>query len=489
LNFRGVWIIPLILCAGCASAPDRKAPPIHIHVPGSWTAGTDSSAAAPPDTWWTSFDDTTLNTVVTESLDHNFDLVAAAARVEQSAAQGRIAAADLWPQLNANGTAARTRTNILGFPTPSGKQNIEIRSSTFGVSLDLGWELDLWGRLRKGHAAAAADVEAAWADFAAARLSIAAQTAHAYFAVVASRLQVNLAQRTVESYDRSARRVRARYEQGVRGAVDLRIARASLQNGRAALEMRRRQFDVAARELEILMGRYPSARITTAVKLPDVAGPVPAGLPSLLLIRRPDLLAAERRYAAAEARVSQARRAFFPRITLTGSGGTQSNTLRDITNLDFGVWRLAAGLVQPIFQGGRLRANLSLSHAVSDQALAHWAQAMLRAFGDVETALTSEKTLAARETFVSQAAHESEAAQRLAERQYASGLIDYITLLETQRQTFAAQSEQITARRELLDARVNLYLALGGGFDARSQWTEFLESHTPAPSTSNGGSR
>jgi outer membrane protein TolC len=196
------------------------------------------------------------------------------------------------------------------------------------------------------------------------------------------------------------------------------------------------------------------------------------------LIRRPDLVAAERRYAAAGARISSATRAFFPRISLTAAGGTLTKTIEDIADGDFSVWSIAAGITQPIFQGGRLRANLAQSRAVGDQALAGYAGALLRAFGEVESAIVAEERLRWRVRYTTEAARQSEAARHVAERQYQAGLVDYITVLETQRRALNSQSELITARRERLDARVNLHMALGGGFDLEDEWNQFLVTKT-----------
>jgi multidrug efflux system outer membrane protein len=201
---------------------------------------------------------------------------------------------------------------------------------------------------------------------------------------------------------------------------------------------------------------------------------LPGGLPSELLIRRPDLVAAERRYAGTQAKISESRRAFFPRITLTGAAGTLSEQIDDLVKGDFSVWSLAAGLTQPIFQGGRLRANLAQSHAVADQALAGYALSLLRAFGEVEMMIVAEQRLAKRVVYTQEAADQSVAAQDLAERQYSAGLAEYILVLETQRRALNSVSELITVRRERLEARINLHVALGGGFDLEDQWEQFL---------------
>jgi NodT family efflux transporter outer membrane factor (OMF) lipoprotein len=462
---------------GCASAPKRQTPDIGVSIPGQWTAADSANAAwVPTDaTWWLEFNDPQLNQLVEEGLTKNLDVKAAIARVDQAAAAARIAGAELFPNISASGQASRRRQNIFGIPIPGTGGVITTRTTSYGVSLDTSWELDLWGRIRKGQSAAAAEAEASWAELASLRMSIASQTVKAWFALIEAKQQVDLAEKTVASYKTSAQHVRDRFEQGVRTSLDVRLALANLAGAEALLELRRTILDQTTRQLEILLGRYPAARLAAASDLPKVPDTVPGGLPSDLLIRRPDLLAAERRFAAEEARVSEARRAFFPRLTLTASGGTSTKQLQDLTNGDYSVWSIAAGLMQPIFQGGRLLANLSLSNAASDQALAQYANAILIAFGEVESALFTEQALAKREAFLSEATYQAEAARQLAERQYNVGLVDYITVLETQRRALNSQSEYISIQRERLDARINLHLALGGGFELAEEWKQFLQ--------------
>jgi multidrug efflux system outer membrane protein len=463
----------VVAIASCASAPEYRPPPVEIVAPGMWTAGElDTAAASTGNTeWWNDFGVSRLDSLVEEALTNNYDLVTAAARVDQAAAIARITGADKWPQISAGFSGGRRKNILLGIPIPGVKS---VYSNSFGVSLDAQWEIDLWGRIRNAESAALAGVEASWADLAGFRLSIAAQTAKAWFALTEARQQAELAEQTVKSFKTSADYVRKRYQQGVRTSLDLRLALSQLAAAEALLEFRQQQLDRTKRQLEILLGRYPGAAITAQADLPPMPNALPGGLPSELLIRRPDLVAAERRYAGTQAKISEARRAFFPRISLTASGGTLSEQVGDLVSGDFSVWSVAAGLTQPIFQGGRLRANLAQSHAVADQALASYAQSLLNAFGDVELAIVAEQRLAKRVAYTQEAADQSVAAQTLAERQYAAGLADYITVLETQRRALNSVSELFTVKRERLEARINLYVALGGGFDLETEWTQFL---------------
>jgi NodT family efflux transporter outer membrane factor (OMF) lipoprotein len=276
---------------------------------------------------------------------------------------------------------------------------------------------------------------------------------------------MELAEETVASYRSTEEQVRSRYLGGLRSSLDLRLATTSVANAEALLEVRRSQYDRAIRQLEILLGRYPAARLAAGDDLLPVPPPVPAGLPAELLARRPDLVAAEHQLAAADFRVAQAQRALYPRLSLTGSGGTASEELRDLTDWDFRVWSLAVSLLQPIFQGGRLRAGVDLAEARSQEALERYAGALLRAFSEVESALASEGHLSGQLAALRLARGEAREAQRLAEERYRTGLEGFVTVLEAQRRALVAESELLRVRRLSLDARVDLHLSLGGGFE------------------------
>jgi NodT family efflux transporter outer membrane factor (OMF) lipoprotein len=309
-----------------------------------------------------------------------------------------------------------------------------------------------------------ADLQAVRADFEGARLSLIGQITKAWFSAVEAREQVALAEATVESYRLTADEVERRYERGLRSPLDLRLALSNLASAEALLELRRGQLDGALRQLEILLGRYPAASLTLPDRLAPVPPPAPAGLPAQILSRRPDLVAAERRLASADRRVAEAKANLYPRLSLTGGAGTASRELQDVLNEDFSVWNLVGNLLQPVFQGGRLRAGVDLSKANMRQAWAGYAGTLLRAFSDVETALAAEGFLETREESLAEAARQADAARLLADEQYREGLIDLITLLEAQRRALTAESQLLTVHRERLGVRVDLHLALGGGF-------------------------
>ena len=467
---------PVVLLAGlvsaCATAPPEK-PTLNLDTPESWTTPTPDAPspgdASSEDPWWTTFGDAQLDAVVGEALEHNNDLQAAAASVVAAAAQARIAGADLKPQVGASFDAGRRSQVFVGLPIPGSGGVLKSTSSSYGLGLNVSWEADVWGRLRAGKAAAVRDARAAEADYAGARLSLAGQVAKAWFAVVEAERQVALASDTVDSRRTTTERISARYRRGVAPPLDLRLARSNLASAESNLELRRRQLDTIGRQLEVLLGRYPRGEVASSspdagLRLPAVPPEIPAGLPSELVARRPDLQAAERRLEAAGLRVREARRALYPRITLTGSGGTSSDSLEDLIDGDFSVWSLAGGLLQPIFQGGRLRAAVDFAEASRDRALALYTQNVLRAFAEVESALAAERLLAAEEAAQAVATEESTAAIGLAEDRYNAGVGDYLTILESQRQAFLTESRLLTLRALRLSNRADLHLALGGDF-------------------------
>ena len=276
----------------------------------------------------------------------------------------------------------------------------------------------------------------------------------------------------MESYRTSAERVRARFESGIRPPLDLRLALTEVNRAESLVEQRRQQMDAAVRQLEILMGQYPKAEYEIAEDLPETPGVIPAGLPSDLVHRRPDLIAAERRLLAADARIAQSRAELRPRFALTGATGSTSNQLQDLLNGEVFVWSLLSGVTQPLFNNGRLKAQVQQNEARSAEAAAGYEQAILRSYGEVEIALAADGFLAQQEKALESAVKQALAAQQLAEQRYRSGLSDIITVLQAQRTALDSESALQSIRRARLDNRVDLHLALGGGFQ--------MTNHTPA---------
>ena len=456
-----------LLLTACASAPPRQSVNLDVAMPATWSARIESAADSNQIKidWWTSFHDSSLNLVISQSLQRNLNLDKAASALAAAAAQARIAGASVYPTIGGSLTGSRRKQNFIGFPIPGAEGGIlSTTTTTFGVSMNLSWELDLWGRLRAQHSSATAQFQAAQADFYGAQLSLAGQTSKAFFAVVTAKKQLELSRATFESWKQSSDQVQRRYTSGLTTALEYRLTLSNLALAEANLATQQRQYEASQRQLELLLKRYPAAEISFVSDLPSITEEIPAGLPADIISRRPDVLAAERRLAAAYMGGKSARRALYPQISLTSSKGTSTKDLADLLNGDYGVWSLAGNLLQPIFQGGLLRANVDLSRAQAKQALADYQSAVLAALAEVESALSNEQLSSVRERALHDAAEQSKAALRLAEDQYSRGVISFLTKLESTRSAYDTESRYLDAKQQRLDARVDTYLALGGGF-------------------------
>ena len=452
-----------LVFAGCATPPERVEYPEAGELPTDW-ASSGAAAGDIEDAWWLQFGESGLEELIVEGLEGNPGLQAMGARVDAAVAQARIAGADLQPTLGFGAGATRSQQVIFGLPFP-GVDVVKSRNTTYGLSLNSMWELDVWGRVRAGQQAAIADVQAGMMDLGGARLSMIGQITKSWIHVKAARAQMELAEQTAGNFRSTAETIRRRYESGLSSSLDLRLALNSAESAEALLESRRLEYSATVRQLEVLIGRYPSGALNLDGSLPELFDTVPTGLPSQLLERRPDLIAAERRLAATDERLWQSKAAMLPRISLTASGGTSAPELGDVLDSNFSIWSIAANLSQPVFQGGRLRAGVDLSEARVQEAAAGYVDAVLTAFRDVETALEGERMLAAREEHLVEAARLSDGALKLANLRYETGLDPIINVLESQRRSLNDAGLAIEIRRQRLANRIDLHLALGGGFE------------------------
>lgn len=468
----GLSALLWLLVASCATSPDSQVARLMFEPPQSF-ASSGRTNTFPGSAWLADFTDPQLHNLVSEALTRSFDLQAAAARVEAAAANQRVVGAARLPQLGATAGASRrgTATELA---------NGDISHDTvdsLSLGLNLVWELDLWGKLKNRTQAAIADYEVETNVLHAARLSLAANTLKAWFNTVEFELQLQLAEETLDVFEKNLTVVEGSYKRGLPNrALDVRLTRANVEGARGTVEARRRQRDAAGRSLEVLLGRYPADAIVLTTNLPSLTSEVPPGLPAELLGRRPDILAAERRLAASLERVKVARKDLLPTVSLSASGGTASSDLRDLLDTDRVFWNVAGNLAQPLFQGGRLRAGVNLANANSRQAVATFSQTVLNAFREVETFLAAEDFLRREETALEKAAAESVAGEQLAWQQYQRGLVEIITVLESQRRAFNARSSLLNVINSRLQNRINLHLALGGDFTATGAEVEAVTS-------------
>jgi NodT family efflux transporter outer membrane factor (OMF) lipoprotein len=432
-----------------AAAIKEQALP-RFQVPEQWTAA-GAAAGTVADNWVATFADEQLSEAVREAILHNADLGVAAARVEQALLHAKLAGAKLYPSadLLARGGGKMSGDN-------SGLQ---------GVALTTTWELDLWGRVRYGRAAARADAASAQSDFEYARQSIAAVVARSWFLATEAGLQAAVARAAIEGSEELVRLSEVRSRIGIGNDEDVFVARSTVGTYRDSLRQIELAREQALRALELLLGRYPAAAVTVSPQLPGQPGALPGGLPSELLERRPDVVAAERRIAAAFNRVGEAKAARLPAIALTAGVNSISSDLFVLVDRDNPVWSLGANLLMPIFRGGALKTQVEIRTAEQKQAIAAYAVVGQRAFGEVENALAAEIAAREREQILAQTLADSRRALEIVQTQFKVGSTDLRFVTQRQLALNATQSSVVRVQTEQRVQRVNVHLALGGSFE------------------------
>ena len=456
-TYTVIGIIGIVL-SGCASVStgveeaEVAASAAMPTLPDDWSS-VQEMVVGQPVGWIASFNDPILRELVLEAQLNNKDLASAAANLARARALSGLAAAALSPEVSA------------GLDTQNSGLLDGDDSSEISIGAQVSWEVDLWGRLRSGREGAVRGLEAAQADYLFSQYSIAAGVADAYFVAIEASEQFQITKSTIEALTETDRLVRLRFENGIGNAQDVALSRSNLASSREDLiEIEGAQRD-ALRSLELLLGRYPSAELEVRRDLPQVPDALPVGVPSDILERRPDLIAAERRIAEAITGVDEARTAKLPSLSLTGSLGGASDDLSNILDPSNVAWSAASSLLAPIFDGGARDRQIDIATAEVEAAIANYASTALNAFSDVEGALDQEVVLRRRAEELKIAVLESREAYRLADIRYIEGETDLIDVLDVQSRVFAAESELISVQRSQLSERVSLSLALGGSWE------------------------
>lgn len=484
----------MVLCAGflltgCAVGPDYERPLFELPLGWLKTKAAPAEGLAADragERWWALYADPTLDRLIDEALEHNNNYATAAARVLEVRAQARITDSNLYPSVSGSLSGNRTQSSERGtFPLG----NIPRIQNDYRATLDVSYEIDFWGKYRRASEAARADLFAAESAREALRLSLTAQVAQQYFALIAADAQVVIAERTLASRDETLRLFTRRFEAGTLAAFDLHQAEAEQAATRSQLAALRRLQDGAESSLALLLGRSPRAvmgeRVERALPsaLPaDADLVIPAGLPSDLLLRRPDLREAEARLIAANARIGVARAAYFPSIGLTAYFGSESTDFSDLFTGPAGIFQFAAGLTQPIWNAGRITAGVEASEAQRTQVLAQYRQAVASAFKDVRDAMAAQK--AARESLSADEARVAALGKALkqAEQRFDAGIASRLEVLDVERNLLAAQLAEADNERARKAALADLFKALGGGWE-KSEAAEAAKAAAAAPAS------
>ncbi len=414
--------------------------------------------------WLDDFGSTKLKALVNRAITANPSLKAAEARVRQARAQVVQEGASLFPQVGVNGFASRAQA-----PGDQRFAGINQIANRFNWTVNVAWDVDFWGVVADGRRAAVARMEASDETWHAARLSLAANTVQTAVTLAETESLRRLAEENIRVRKTQLGILERQLDRGIdpeRAALDVTLSRADLARAESTLQQRGRTADETRRALEALLGDYPAGKEGGIGTLPNLHRGVPAGLPSEMLLRRPDLRAAERRVAAALADESSAKKALLPSFRITGAFGRTSQQLHQLIRPESALWNLGTQAAQTIFQGGRLKAGIDLERARYDENLQTYANSVLTAFREVETALAAEQFLTAQEAALQQAAALASQAEKLALSQYEKGLSDVLTLLDTRQRTFDAESALIAVKAQRLRNRAALHLALGGDFSS-----------------------
>ncbi|MCM5681655.1 efflux transporter outer membrane subunit [Schlegelella sp. S2-27] len=451
--------------AGCAVGPDYHRPDVMLPEKYSADAAAVPAAGAPQEVsprWWTLFNDPQLDTLMDAAFERNTDLLQAVARVEQAEALLREARAVQWPSVSLDGNAARGRSSETT-GTPGGGTG-----NNFRAALSTAFELDFWGRLRRASEAARAEALATRYGQEVVRQTVAGLVAQSYFNLRALDEQVLLTRETLKTREEGVRILRIRLQGGTSARIDLDQAEALRAEAALQLQELQRQRALAQSQLGLLTGQAGIDLEQGSLRgLPLPPAP-PAGLPSALLERRPDVRQAEQLLVSANARIGVAKAAMFPTLSLTGLAGGESAELSDVLKSGSRIWSVGFGLTLPIFDAGRRIAQTDQAEARQREVLAAYQGSVQSAFKDVADALVNLR--AARESQVDVEASEQAYlnALKTAQQRYDAGYSAYLELLDAQRSANAARLRTVTNRQAQLAATVDLFKALGGGWDAPS---------------------
>jgi NodT family efflux transporter outer membrane factor (OMF) lipoprotein len=451
------------LLSACSLAPKYERPAAEevaaYKEAGEWMPA-QVVDASPRGSWWQAFGDSRLDELQQQLEDGSLDLRGAVARFEQARAVARRARSDVFPTLDAGASAARTRPSA----NAATSNGTIATGNDFAASLDLSWEIDLFGRLRNAAAAAGDRAQASAADLAAVDLALRAELATDYFSLRGADAELKLLEDTVRAYDRAYDLTSNRYQGGIAAATDVDQAETQRQNARAQLASVRLQRVQLEHALAVLVGQAPAHFTLEAAPFVGEPPPISTGLPSALLLRRPDVAGAERAVAAANAEIGVARAAWFPVFVLGGSGGYEATTTSAWFEAPSRFWSAGPSAQVPLLDfGGRSALNRQ-ARAAYEESVAIYRQAALTAYREVEDNLAALRHLADEVAADEAAAASAQRSAYHADRRYAAGVADYLEVATTQTAALQAQRSALEARVRRMNAAVGLVRALGGGW-------------------------
>ena len=453
-----------LLASSCAVGPNYQKPSTSTLTPPAWSwEPAVPRDAAPKGPWWQIFHDTTLDELETNALADSPTLRAAVARVDRARATARLSRSQFFPQLSLDPVYEYQQSSG-HLPTPIPFHIPQARYQTFSVPLDLSYEVDLWGRVRRGFESAGADAQASAADYQSVLLTMTADVAVDYFLLRSLDGQVVALRDTVATRQDSARLLRARFQAGALAELDAVQAETELAASQSDLVDAIRQRAETLHALALLCGKSASSFSLQAQPLPGPPPLVPADLPANVLERRPDIASAERTLASRNAQIGVAQAAYFPAISLTGQGGFLRASADKLFTGESLVWSIGPSVSLPVFTGGRTKADVKQARAASDEAVANYRETVLTAIKEVEDSLTQIQNREEQAAAVDRAVNSARRQVELANARYAGGASTYLPVTDAERALRQEQLQQAQLRGERYAASVRLIKALGGGW-------------------------
>ena len=463
--YPSLTMATILALVGCINlGPKFQQPDLGVLVPAHYEYSPKGKIKVEPEgRWWRVFNDSELNQIAEEALTNNLDIKQATAAVLEVRAQLVETRADRFPTVGIDADAQRQQRPVIGV-IPG--QTFSTTSTSYTLSLPATFELDLWGRLARAEEAARANLLQAEENRRTVAQTVVAETISLYLQMESFERQIDITRKRIESFRRSLTLVESRYKRGLSPVLDVRQARRVLAGAESILPALQQELGITQQQLAVLLGRYPETR-PPRLQPEDYYNrldPIPPGLPSELLLRRPDIRAAEAQLESLNAQVGVTKASRFPRIILTGSYGYSSPELNRLLKPESELWSIAAGIGQPLFDAGKLKAGQRAAEARYQRGAAQYAKAVLNAFAEVEGAFLTREEQLKRRVYVVNFVVNARAAQRIAESRYQRGLIDYLTVLDTQRTRFQGEIDLVAVDFAILNNRVTLHRALGGGW-------------------------
>ena len=462
-------VVSSVVAAGCAVGPTYERP--HVGVPGRWTVSPARGTSERPverDDWWASFQDAELNSLIQRAVAQNLDLQLALERVKEARAARGFVRSGYFPSADATATATRNRQALIAPIAPGTVKIVPAEFNNFEGGFSASWELDVFGGIRRGVQAATADATAAEESRRDVLVILLADVGNTYGQLRGFQKRLEIARKNIKTQQDTLDLTSARAKAGLATELDVSRAAAQLESTKAVVPTLVSGADVSIHSLSVLLGEEPGAlrnELEKPAPIPPAEPDVQVGLPSDVLERRPDIRRSEAQLAAATARVGEAKAEWFPRFVLTGTAGRQATQLHDLTLGAGNFFSVGPGISLPLFTGGRIRSNVALQTSRQRQALISYQSTILNALEEVQNALVNYSQEQERRDRLNQAAQQSQLAVELATEQYTAGLVDFLSVLDAQRQLYADEDLAVQSQTTVTTDVIALYRALGGGWN------------------------